>query len=47
MGHVKVMLIIVKFGRQKLTLTTSTYLGVGLPLQEVKIKTNFYQNKKL
>ncbi len=45
--HVKVMLIIVKFGRQKLMLTTSIYLGVELPLQGVKIKTNFHQNKKL
>lgn len=41
------MLIIVKFGTQNLTITTSTYLGVALPLQRVKIKTNFYQNKKI
>jgi hypothetical protein len=41
------MLIIVKFGIQKLTITTLTYLGVELPLLSVKIKTNFYQNKKI
>lgn len=41
------MLIIVKFGRQNLTITTPCYLRVELPLQGVKIKTNFYQNKKL
>jgi hypothetical protein len=41
------MLIIVKFEGQKLTITTPSCLGVELPLQGVKIKTNFYQNKKL
>ena len=44
---VKVVLIIVNLGRQKLTITTPRCLGVELPLQRVKIKTNFYQNKKL
>jgi hypothetical protein len=37
----------VKFERQKLTLTTPSYLGGELPLQQVKIKTSFYQNKNL
>lgn len=41
------MLIIVKFRLQKLMISTLTYLGVELHLQGVKIKTNFYQNKKL
>lgn len=47
LNYVMVLLNIVKFERQKLTLITLTYLGVELPLQRVKIKTSFYQNKNL
>jgi hypothetical protein len=45
--HVKVLLILVKFGSQKLTLITLTFLGGELPLQQEKIKTSFYQNQNL